>query len=188
MNNCKYLFAAVLVFGAAWLPASSYANDNSIRGGFFVNPDGNILLVEYERMVADKFSLGARLATVDYDYDDGSYEEEGDGSGVEFVAKFFPQGEGFKGFYVGGGIGYWNTEWDWVDPLDAPSFGKGESDTLNVNINLGWRILLGTEAVYLDPSFIIGNFIALSTDSTNNDDEAEFGLYAGVGLSLGVTF
>src|SRR4026207_2112497 len=63
-----------------------------------------ILMVEYERLVSPRFSVYARGSHLKYKFDDDTDVEDGKGNGLGVGVRFFPQG-GFKGFYVGGGVG-----------------------------------------------------------------------------------
>ncbi|HEX9626633.1 MAG TPA: hypothetical protein VGA00_06820 [Acidiferrobacterales bacterium] len=175
------LATSLLALGAG-TPVQA-GDGNTVRAGFLVNPVGTVAMVEYEHLLGSKASIGARLGYIDYDYKDGSYREVGDGPGIEFLGRFYPQGKGHEGFYVGGAIGLWRPSWRWTDPFDTPTSDTGTSSTIDVNFNIGWKIPLGTKRVYLDPHFAIGNFFSLSSDDTAN-----LGFYAAAGLSVGMVF
>lgn len=187
----KNLFAATSILATA-LAAPLAANamegpSNSVRFGGYVNPDARVAVVEYEKMFRDRISIGARVGALDYEYDDGSYEEEGDGNGVEFLFRFYPQGNGFKGFWFGAGVGFWQTDWSYTDPTDVPSADSGDTDSINVNVSAGWKIPLTPKKFYIDPSITIGNYFGISSDSTY-DNEPELGLYVAAGIAFGINF
>jgi hypothetical protein len=176
------LFAVpVMALGAS--TTASAADNSTIRAGVLVNPVGTVATVEYEYLLGKKISLGARLGYIDYDYKDGTYRETGDGPGAELLLRFYPGGQGHKGFYVGGALGAWNSSWKWTDPNDTPTSDSGTSTAVDVNVNLGWKIPLGSDRIYIDPNIAIGNFF-----STSSDDTANLGFYVAAGLSIGVTF
>lgn len=183
MKYLQYIFSATLILAGVGFSSASSAGENSFRPGIYVNPVGSGATLEYERLVTDKLGIGARLGTLGYHYEDGSYEEDGVGSGVEFIARFYPKGEGFNGFYVGGGVGLWNIAWEWTDPTDTPTTDDGTSSAVNVNVNLGWKIPLGSEKIYLDPSIMIGNFF-----SSASDDTEVVGFYTAAQLGVGFVF
>ena len=104
MKLSMVVVATVLALG---LSLPSHADgESTIRAGVFVNPVGVVGAVEYERLLGYRFSIGARLGYIDYDYKDGTYTETGNGPGVEFLVRYYPQGKGHKGFYVGGAVGH----------------------------------------------------------------------------------
>ncbi len=173
--------ATLLTLGMS-LPSHA-DGENTIRAGVFVNPVGVVGAVEYEHLLGNHFSIGARLGYIDYDYKDGTYTETGNGPGVEFLARYYPQGKGHKGFYVGGAVGVWNSTWKSRDPADIPVNDSGTATAADVNVNIGWKIPLGTDRVYLDPNLAIGNFFSLSSS-----DAANLGFYVAAGLSFGMVF
>lgn len=183
MKSTRRIFTTFLLLAGIGISSAVSAGDNSIRPGIYVNPVGSGATVEYERLLSDKFGVGARLGTLGYSYTDGTYEEDGVGSGVEFIARFYPKGEGFNGFYVGGGVGLWSIAWEWVDPNDVPVADSGTSSAFNVNVNLGWKIPLGSDKIYLDPAIMIGNFF-----SSASDDTEVVGFYTAAQLGVGFTF
>lgn len=183
-NKIKFSAIAVvamLVFGVS-LPSHA-DGENTIRAGVFVNPVGAVGAVEYERLLGNHFSLGARLGYIDYDYKDGTYTETGNGPGVEFLARYYPQGKGHKGFYVGGAVGVWNSTWESRDPANIPVNDSGTATAADVNVNIGWKIPLGSDRMYIDPNIAIGNFFSLSSS-----DAANLGFYVAAGLSFGMVF
>lgn len=186
------IFSLVMALLILNVPINAHAveGDNSIKFTAAFNPVGGIFLLDYERMIANKFSVGGRVGAIDYETDDGSYNEKGDGNGIEATFRWYARGEGFSGFFLGAGLGYWNTDWTWTDPYDTPNKGSGSSTAVDVNFTLGWKIGFGSSPVYFEPSIIAGNFFSVTTDSDTGSDsnESQLGLYAGVGLAIGFAF
>jgi len=134
----------------------------------------SVVYFEYEQSIVNKLSFYARGGQLAYDYDDGDYEEDGDGPGIEGGVRFYPSGDGLKGFFIGAGLGLWDTEWDWTDDKGTAweTTGSGDSTSAEIHFILGGRI--GNKVQFV-PTFQIGSF--LSTD-------AELGAYAILGASL----
>lgn len=164
--------------------------NNSIKFTAAFNPVGNILMVDYERIINDRISVGGRVARVDYEIEDGSYTEKGDGNGAEATFRWYTRGDGFNGFFLGAGLGYWETDWTWTDPYDTPTSGDGTSESVDVNFTVGWKIGFGSAPVYFEPSIIVGQYIDVTTDASYQGDvgNTELGFYAGVGLAIGFAF
>lgn len=183
MKSIKYIINTFMILTGMLMTSVAGASDNSIRAGIMVNPVGTVPHVEYEHLVTDKLGIGARLGSITYTYEDGSYEEDGVGTGAEFILRYYPKGNGHNGFYIGGGVGFWNVAWEYTDPEDTPVADEGTASAANINVNLGWKIPLGTDKVYIDPSIIVGNFFSLSSD-----DAANLGFYLGGQVGVGFVF
>jgi hypothetical protein len=182
--------AAIAVVAAMGMGGAAQAaeRENTVRAGVLVNGVGTVTMVEYERLLSKNFAAGVRAGRLTYDWEDDSYDESGDGSGIELIASFYPKGEGFKGFYLAAGLGYWNTDWTWTDPNDFPTSGFGKSEAVDVNFSVGWKIPLGSPSVYIQPSVLIGNFFSSTSESSTAEHESELGFYASVGLHVGGSF
>lgn len=100
--------------------------------------------------MGQKLSVYARGSSLRYKWDDDVYVEDGKGAGFGGGVRFFPQG-GKKGFYVGGGLSYSRSKWDWTDGGGATS-GKGETNSLQLGAEVGYRFNLGSERVSLTPA------------------------------------
>jgi len=195
----KILYPLIITSVMAAGSAQAAGPTNSIRGAILVNPVGNVRAVEYEKMFNDRISIGARVGALTYEYDESDYDEDGDGTGAEFLVRVYPGGDGFKGFYFGAAVGYWQTEWDFYE-TDFPFnyyYGSGETDSINVNVGVGWKIPLGSDRVYIDPSITVGNYFGISDESTYRDRfgivytdqaESELGVYVAGGVAIGVNF
>jgi len=190
-TNNLFVLAALLVVNLAFqgnCAAVEGKNTVKLTGAF--NPVGNLFMIDYERLLNDSISIGGRVATLNYEIEDGSYTEKGDGSGVEATFRWYPRSNGLNGFFLGAGLGYWETNWSWTDPYDIPTSGDGTSESVDVNFTVGWKIGFGSAPVYFEPSVIVGQYIDVTTDSSYQGDvgKTELGFYAGVGLAIGFAF
>lgn len=181
----KKSFMAVLgVVALAMLvvPVSALAEGNVISFGLggAGSPDASAAVgyIEYERALGQSIGLAVRVGTLSYEYDDDVYWEEGDGPGMEAAVRFYTSGEALSGFYLGGGLGVWFTEWDWRDDYGTAfeTRGSGDSTSLELHFALGARI---GDTVQFNPSFQLGYFVS---------SDAELGLYAFAGVAVGVPF
>jgi hypothetical protein len=192
MNIARIVASLLASLLTLVLSSHAYAGEgnNSIKFTAGFNPVGTIFLVDYERLIADKFSVGGRVGAIDYTVEDGSYTEDGNGNGIEATFRWYPRGEGFKGFFLGAGLGYWDTDWSWTDPYDTPNKGSGSSAAVDVNFNVGWKIAFGRAPVYFEPSIIVGDFLSVTTqsDTSTSGNESELGVYALVALAIGFAF
>lgn len=179
------------VLGANTATKVEHANSryaNTVRAGYVVSPEGAVSTVEYEHLLVRWVSLGARLGYIDYDFKNGSYRETGNGSGAEFLVRVYPQGRGYRGFYIGGGFGLWDIRWAWTDPTSTPTSGSDQpAQKNNINLSLGWRIPLGNDRVYIDPSLVIGSYFTPAIGGPNTR-RSGLGPYVAAGLSVGVNF
>src|SRR5574341_847435 len=69
--------------------------ENSVNAGFAALPglfdtEATVFFVEYERKLGDKISILGRFGVLDYEFDDGSYTEDGDGPGFDVGVRFYP--------------------------------------------------------------------------------------------------
>jgi len=196
----KKVFGGLLVFVCVCLPVSGFAADGknyaSFIPGIGVSPDATAVLLmgEYERQLAPHLSINGRLASVSYDYDDGDYEEDGDGTGLEAGVRFYPKSQNMTGFYVGANIGLWSSDWDFTEDKGTAfqRSGSGDSDAINVNATAGFKFPLG-QAVYLQPAAVLGNFFSVDdsctyNDGTTCDNEAELGFYLVAACGVGFSF
>jgi hypothetical protein len=184
MISKKSFMAVLWVVALAMLvvPATAVAADNAISFGFggAGSPDASAAVgyLEYERAIGESVGLALRAGTISYEYDDDVYWEEGDGPGMEASFRFYTSGEALSGFYIGGGLGVWFTEWDWRDDYGTiwETRGSGDSASVELHFALGGRI---GDTVQFNPSFQLGHFVS---------SESEMGLYFLVGAALGIPF
>lgn len=178
--------------------AKSKNNSFNIGVTGLVGPDlwASVVYGEYERLLSNRFSMFGRVGQLNYEYDDGTYIEEGNGPGIDIGVRLYPRGEGMKGFFIGGTVGYWKTDWEWTDDAGTTyeTKGEGSSNAVKVDFEIGGRINLGSETISLIPSAHIGNFFGISSDckitkgSGTCSDESELGFYGIIGLALGIAF
>ena len=77
MRYIKFILSTfIFLIGITMLPVAN-AGKNSVRPGIVINPIGTGVNVEYERLLTNKVGIGARIGTLSYNYEDGSYEEDG---------------------------------------------------------------------------------------------------------------
>ena len=187
--------AISLVFLTSGLSHAENKNHIGIALWGAADPDTTAFVgaVEYERPVMDKLTVVGRIGTLTYDYDDGDNEEDGDGLGVEGGVRYYFTGE-MEAWFVGGSIGFWDTDWDFVDDVGQPFQlrGSGSSTAVNAAVNGGYRFKFG-DTVSLTPNAIVGNFIGV--DDTCNvagggscGNETQLGLYAAIGVFVAFSF
>jgi len=176
----KYLYKSatsikVLFIGLIFLPTLTMAKDSIVSFGVSAasgaDSSATMIFAEYERKLNDSIGLAFRVGSLDYEYDDGFYREQGDGPGVEAAVRIYTAGNGMKGFYYGGGAGIWLTSWDYSEDFDS---GSGDSTSLEVHFALGTR--LANDKIEFNPSFQVGQFISSS---------AELGFYVLAGVAIG---
>ena len=181
------LLFAVVSFILACSAASAQTADetkNAVRvvvaGGPAPDAWGLVLGVEYERYLGSGFALGLRPGWLTYGYDDGDYTEDGDGYGADVCARYYFKGQGMWGFYLGGAVGGWGTSWDWAE---GTANGSGDSFSINLQAEFGYRFLLANDRLSIAPAVVLGDYLAASSD-----DDAQFGFYAAFGLVFGYHF
>lgn len=186
------LLIAALCFTVSIIvfPQSSSAEaENSVNAGIkgLVGSRvfANIFVLQYEKMVSDKFSIVGTLGRIayKYEYDRINYNEieEGDGPGVEVGFHVYPR-RGMSGFYYGANAGIWAIERTWRYAIGSPYFDRKGSDSLtvvDVNFELGGRFRL-SENFAIIPTFTAGSLVSSSY--------AIGGPYVSLGISVGFGF
>jgi hypothetical protein len=195
IRNIAVLAAGLLTA----LPVSALAqNKNSINvtvaGAAAADTTASAFLLEYERLITPKLSVLGRGTFLKYKYDDSVYVEDGKGTGIGLGVRFYPSGQGMKGFYVGGVIGTFASKWDFTDDKGTAAQTQGEGDSFG---EVGYRFLLG-QHVTLTPAFNFGSWIGGDSNcdytappsrvGTTCDKESELGFYGTISLSLGIAF
>ncbi len=146
---------------------------------------------EYEMSLSDDFSFVGRVGYLNYEFDDDNFDEEGDGPGIEAGFRIYPRSNAIEGFFIGGVVGVWDTDWDWIDNKGRPSETRGSGSTLALHIGaeIGGKIPLGRR-VYLIPAVQIGNWSGLDDECepAGCDKETELGFYGAGSLGVGVVF
>jgi len=145
--------------------------DNSINiGGAGIaasDATASMFFVEYEPALSSNVSLLGRLGSMTYNSDDGVYVEDGDVKGINFGMRIYPSG-GMRDFYFGGAIGFGSSEWTFTNNKGQlyETQGKGTSDEVRLDLDVGDRFLLGSGPVSLMPSFHLGNVSSIDNTCT----------------------
>jgi hypothetical protein len=197
---CSALFVLVVMA----LPGPAFAAlDNSINIGAVgvIGPDlsASAFLMEYERHLGGGMSVFGRVGVLDYSFDDGWYKEDGNGPGFDVGIRKYMGGRGMKGFYLGGTLGIWKTDWTFTDTNYGSGSiyysGKGDSTSLKVDLEVGGRFPLGSSPVALMPSFHVGHYFNIDSTCTSTSvpgadcgNEGKVGFYGVFGLSMGIAF
>jgi hypothetical protein len=123
-----------------------------------------VFIAEYEHMLGPKIALLGRVSEVDYKFDDGKYVEQGRPKGVDIGARYYAAG-GLKGFFLGGSLGYWMADWTFTDFEGQPNEvqGKGDSNSVRVNLDMGWRFPIGSSSFSIMPALNVGRFFPNTT-------------------------
>jgi len=190
---------AITCLVVAFPRVSSAASDSiNIGVGGAVAPDtsASAFFGEYEHALGNKVSVLGRVGGVNYSYDDGTYAEDGDVKGADIGVRIYPGG-GMKGFFFGAGAGIWTSDWTFID--DKGTFyetrGKGTSDAVRLDLEVGGRFPLGSGPVSLMPSFHLVNFFSTGNTCTftkgatgSCSNETDLGVYTLVSVSAGFAF
>lgn len=207
MKKICMVVAAVILAGVCLAaPGSGYAaakNSVNIGAGGLVGPDltASLFFAEYERLIAGKMALFVRGGQVHYSYDDGTYVEDGDPKGFDVGVRAYLTGHGaMKGFYIGGALGSWQTDWTFTDDKGTSyeSQGKGDSSAVRADLEVGARLPLGSERVSLMPAFHLGHFFSSSSSceytspsylvGTPCDKDTQVGFYGFLSVAVGIAF
>ncbi len=120
-----------------------------------------VFIVEYEHLLDSKIAVLGRVSEVNYKYDSGRYLEEGKPKGIDVGARFYPAG-GMKGFFIGGTVGYWMSDWTFTHYKGGSNEwqGKGDTDSIRANVDIGARFPIGSSSVSIMPALNIGRFFS----------------------------
>jgi len=160
------LFAAALAAGVT-APGTIFAKPaNSVNLGIggvmqtMPHCKANLYIVEYEHMLDSKVSVLGRGSALHYHFDDGKYLEDGRPRGADIGARYYLAGD-MKGFFIGGTLGYWTADWTFTHNKGRSNEyqGKGNTDSLRANLDIGARFLIGSSSVSIIPALNIGKFI-----------------------------
>ncbi len=172
-----------------------------LGGVFEIIPHCNahVFLLEYEHMLDSKLAVLGRASGVNYEFDDGTYVEDGKPRGVDFGVRYYPAG-GMKGLFFGGALGYWKTDWTFTDNKGTAleTHGKGDSKSIRADLDIGARFPVGSSSVSIMPALHIGRFFSstsceytapasLAGTSCNKDSEVG-GFYGFLAVSVGIGF
>jgi hypothetical protein len=158
----------------------------------------NIYIVELEHMLNSKIAVLGRGSEVQYWSDDGKYLEQGRPWGVDIGARYYPAG-GMKGFFIGGTVGYWTSDWTFTDNKGRFNEvqGKGNSESLRANVDIGGRFQIGSSPVSIMPAFNFGKYFSstscqytgpLSRIGRDCGQETEVEFYTFVAVTVGIGF
>src|SRR5574341_1108665 len=157
-----------------------------------------VYIVEYEHMLGSKIAVLGRGSEVDYKFDDGEYLEKGRPRGVDVGARFYPAG-GMKGFFIGGTLGYWTADWTFTHNKGRSDefLGKGNSDSIRANVDIGGRFPIGSSSVSIMPALNVGKFFSstsceytspASQVGTSCSQESEVEYYLFLAVTAGIRF
>ena len=199
------LFIAVVVAGvmAPGIVSAETKNSVNLGVGGLIAPDltASAFFVEYERMIGSRIAVLGRGGGVNYTFDNDTYREEGKPKGVDIGVRAYPGGDGaMKGLFVGGAIGWWKTDWTFIDDQGKSyeSHGKGDSSAIRADLEIGGRFMLGNSPVSLMPAFHLGHFFSSSNScsytapasrvGTTCDKTSEVGFYSFLVVTVGIGF
>lgn len=203
MNSSLAQFLILIVIGTvapAAMCAESASSINLGLGGLNPMPHCNarVYTIEYEHPLTPTLAVLGRGSGVNYRYDDGQYLEDGRLRGMDVGTRYYPAGD-MRGFFLGGGIGYWKGNWTFVQNQSKPTEwrGKGDANSLRLNINVGDRIPIRGTNVSIIPEVNLGKFFASSACEytapasrvgTPCNQKSEVNFYLFVGMVVGVEF
>lgn len=155
-----------------------------------------VYILEYEHMLGPTIAFLGRGSGVDYKFDDGKYLEEGRPRGVDVGARFYPDG-GMQGFFIGGTLGYWMSDWTFTNYQHRPDevSGKGTSDSVRANLDMGWRFPVSSSLSVM-PQMNVGRFFSNTScdytapasrvgTSCSQDTEVKFYFFLAVTVGIG---
>lgn len=160
--------------------------------------NAKLYIVEYEHMLGSKLAVLGRGSEVDYKFDDGKYREQGRPRGIDVGARYYPAG-GMTGFFIGGTVGYWTADWTFTDNKGrSDEFqGKGNSDSIRANVDIGGRFPIGSSSVSIMPAVNIGKFFSstsceytapASRVGTSCSQKSEVEYYIFLAVTAGIRF
>jgi hypothetical protein len=138
------LLPALLLAALGLLPHTSLAQPKSsinIGAAGLIGPNlsASSSFLEYERLLSPKMAVLVRAGMADYTYDEESYTENGKPKGIDIGARIYPLADKrAKGFFVGGSLGYWTTDWTWIANRNNATYHK-EGEVLQVRSERIWK-------------------------------------------------
>jgi len=157
----------VAVAAGVMSPGTVFAEpENSVNlgvgGGFQLMPhcNGSVIFVEYEHMLGSKFAVLGRGSGVHYTFDDGKYVEDGRPRGIDVGVRYYTAGNGMQGFFIGGALGYWKTDWTFIDNKGRTfeTRGTGDNKSIRADIDMGERFPIGSSPVSIMPVVHFGKY------------------------------
>lgn len=168
MKNSLAQCLVLAIGGTMAQGASGTEPANSINfglGGLNAMPHckARVYTLEYEHRFTPTIAILGRGSGVFYTSDDDDYLEDGRLRGVDVGVRYYQAGQ-LQGFYTGGSLGYWQGDWTFTQHRGTPSQwdGEADSDSLRVNVDLGYRIPLRNTNVSIMPEINLGKFFSSS--------------------------
>jgi hypothetical protein len=188
MQSTRIAAALAAALCLAGGPAAAQTARSAIGLGAGAHPLGSAApVLQFEVLLNDRVSVGARAVGLEYTYEDESYTETGSGRGAEALVAYHFQGQGHAGPYIAGGLGYFSVEWDWADPrASGVRSGFGRTRGGAVSATLGWKFPFG-RSFYVDPSITLGHFFGTAKDNSGTR-ESELSSYGALVVKLGMRF
>ena len=192
MKKQIFILLCFFAFSTALCPGISSAKGqkNAVNAGGWaiigLDLEAVVRAVEFETLLNNNLSILGRLSALDYEYEESSYEEDGDGFGLGGGIRYYVSGSGLDGFYLGGSFEFWDVEYDFEE--DIIYLGEGDLKAVNVSAEAGYRFMFN-DNIGIVPNARLGNFFTFDEDCTLNSgaacsNDSELGLY----LVLGVLF
>jgi len=193
MDRLKFI--RVLLALVSVLPSYSWSAEhkNAVSTGIFTGGPVpfNGAVIEYERRLGSKLSLGMQIGSFSYNYKDGNFQEKGERTGGNILLRYNQVRHNFTGFYIGGGLGYWDGYYDFVDPNDNPASGHIKTPSYFFLATTGWKIPLGESRIYLDPRLSWGAILQGRGNENKRESEKDNSIlksFISLGLNVGVKF
>jgi hypothetical protein len=104
-----------------------------------------------------------------------------------------------KGFFIGGTLGYWTADWTFTHNKGRSDefLGKGNSDSIRANVDIGGRFPIGSSPVSIMPALNVGKFFSstsceytapASQVGTSCSQESEVEYYLFLAVTAGIRF
>lgn len=147
-----------------------------------------VLMVEYERQVRPKMTVYGRVSSLDWEWDDDVYVEDGKGTGFGGGVRFYRE-SALKGFFVGAGISSFKSKWNWTE---GTASGSGKTSAIQWGAEVGYRFALSPRMT-IAPVLQAGQWVGADDTCRNSDGspctkESELGFYVVPSVSLTIAF
>ncbi len=204
MKRPSMLILIIVAAGvmAAGKVAAETANSLNLGMGGVVQTmphcKADVYNLEFEHMIDTNFSIFGRASEVSYKFDDGNYLEKGRPKGIDIGARFYPEG-GMKGFFIGGSVGHWTSDWTFTKDEGTlnEAHGRADSNSTRVNVDIGDRFPIGSSSVSVMPALNVGRFFSstsceytapASVVGTSCNQRSEVKYYFFLSLMAGIGF
>lgn len=201
-NSIAQCLIFIIVITVAPVASGSESVDSINLGLGGLNPmahcDAKVYIIEYEHLLTPTITILGRGSGVHYRYDNRQYLEDGRLRGMDVGARYYSAG-GMQGFFVGGSLGYWTGDRTFIQYQNTPVQwqGKGNSDSIRLNFDLGDRIQIRGTNISIMPEASLGKyFSSLSCEATAPasrigtpcNQKSEVNYYIFIGMTVGVAF